>query len=185
MLSMLSMSSGHVLTAVTLFFVLQFLLRCHHVGTLGSIGSVEPWILIIQLVTCSYTSLFTIYLQYTHVLHGRQVRLTLDVGYSVDIQNADYTSNPTQSNLKPISHYSRHYFHFRSITRVTCDVILLSTYFNNYTLESWFGYLNRSWYPAIFALVLSSGKLPSQPKLLPLPVYHPSDVWRHFNIDTF
>jgi len=33
----------------------------------------------------------------------RQVRLTLDVGYSVEIQNVDYTSNPTQSNVKPSS----------------------------------------------------------------------------------
>jgi len=52
------------------------------------------------------------------MFHVRQVRLTLEVGYSVEIQNADYTSNPTQSNQKPISHYSRNYFHFRFITLV-------------------------------------------------------------------
>jgi len=57
-------------------------------------------------------------------------RLTLDVGYSVEIQNADNSSNPTQSNLKPISHYSRKYFHFRFITRVTYDVHLILTLFN-------------------------------------------------------
>jgi len=51
----------------------------------------------------------------------------LDVVYSVEIQNADYTSNPTQSNVKPISNYSRKYVHFRFFTRVTFDVILLWT----------------------------------------------------------
>jgi len=45
-----------------------------------------------------------------------------------DIHNADYTSNQIQSNDKPISHYSRNHFHFRSITRVTYDIILLLTH---------------------------------------------------------
>jgi len=56
---------------------------------------------------------------------------------------------------------------------------------NKYKIELWFGYLNRSWYPTIFAPVLSSGELPSHLKLFPLPLYHPSDVWRHMIISNF
>jgi len=55
-------------------------------------------------------------------------RLTLDVEHLVEIQSEDYTSNPTQLNVKSISHYSRKYFHFRSITRVTYVVVLLITF---------------------------------------------------------
>jgi len=71
---------------------------------------------------------------------------------------------------------------------VTYDVIWLLAiliFLNKYTIESWFGYLNWRWYLTIFAPVLSSGEQPSQPKLLPLPVCHPSDVWRHLNISIF
>jgi len=42
----------------------------------------------------------------------------------IEIQNADYTSNQIQSNLKSTSHYNQNYFHFRFIARVTYDVIL-------------------------------------------------------------
>jgi len=103
----------------------------------------------------------------------------------------------TESGTRPFFHqsfrrvssfHSRNYFHFRSITWVTYDVVWLFgflMFLNKYTIESWFDYLNRSRYLAIFAPILSSGELPSQPKLFPLPVYHPSDVWRHFKINIF
>ena len=43
--------------------------------------------------------------------------------------------------------------------------------------KTWFGYLDGSWYPVILISILLSRKLPSQPKLFPLPVNLTSDVW--------
>jgi len=51
--------------------------------------------------------------------------------------------------VKPISHYSRNYFNFRSITRVAYASFYYWHFITSIRSNMWFGYLNRSWYPAL------------------------------------
>jgi len=92
--------------------------------------------------------------------------------YAPVLSSGELPSQPKLFPL-PVFHPSDVWLHFK------INVL------NKYTMEALFGYLNQSWYPTIFAPVLSSGELPSQPKHFPLPVYHPSDVWLHLIISIF
>lgn len=101
--------------------------------------------------------------------HVRQVRITLEIGHSTEIDYADTTSNWTEPTVTPIILNNRNYFHFRLTTRATYGVtyiqLIFSELYTTVRCKTWFGYRDGSRYPSIFTWTLLSRKILSQPKL--------------------